>query len=793
MPKLPEAGVRFVAPGASQFLSAVGAANKAVSGFCGSSGQASKCVTALGQIAIGALRRVGELAVNGFLAAGRSALRFAENVLQAALKGSELERATQSLYAGLVQVTRVSLAPLTNQLAELVRKAGPQLLGVAQAALTHLGGLGSRALVWGQNLVTQFAQGMYNGLVSVVQALTALGNLITSWLIPGSPPRLLPDIDRWGTGAMNAYLSGFARADFTVFREIAGTVESYLRSLSTGKDTGLIPNILGAREAVAAAIAQVRQTGQVTQDMLNGVFEALGPASDAMKDYVAATLRMTLADEKVAEAQANLNRLTQEYDALLEPVNDQLASITEEQTQLAEDQRKSLLALVLQDPNASASAKRQAQLEIERIDAERARRALLAEKQDAIDAAEEQLSAAEAEQAAAQAALDIAEAKVQIEIETNNLLKEQVGLLDSLVEKVNAVAAAIRAGGAGGGIAAMLPSLDLVDRIREKLEFLRSKLAELRTAWENAWAAFKERMQPVTDFINNEVVPLLKGLLAILIGIALNGVAQLKRWWTEELLPDLEKGKAWMEEHFFPVLREFWDWLRVKLVQAVVIFGFIVNFLLIPALLGVYDILTTLVLPALGDLWIWVTTKLIPGLIQFHTTMMVWFMVALITVRDYLVDKVIPAIQDFKAEVDKQIALIKVTFDDKMAGVLTAISGPLDALGRLLQAAKDLWTWVQNNVIKFRIEIPEIVLPGSPTPFEIGLRGIADALREVNSVALAPRVSPVASPQQLALMGGGVSDHSSRNFYYQPSYTSPARAPQVEPAVAQALWGSLLA
>ena len=49
--------------------------------------------------------------------------------------------------------------------------------------------------------------------------------MFEEWLTPGSPPKLLPDLTIWGTGAADAYLEGWTKADFGIMNDLAGKLE----------------------------------------------------------------------------------------------------------------------------------------------------------------------------------------------------------------------------------------------------------------------------------------------------------------------------------------------------------------------------------------------------------------------------------------------------------------------------------------------------------------------------------------------------------------------------------------
>ena len=88
---------------------------------------------------------------------------------------------------------------------------------------------------------------------------------------------------------------------------------------------------------------------------------------------------------------------------------------------------------------------------------------------------------------------------------------------------------------------------------------------------------------------------------------------------------------------------------------------------------------------------------------------------ALKAIWDYLVNKLGPAFKWFKD-----------TIIDPVANALkVGIGGALD--------------WVLGKLTTFKewlgkIKLPDWLTPGSPTPFETGLRGIADALGSVNNM-----------------------------------------------------------
>ena len=496
-------GVELVAAGGAQFAAGVQAASKQLNVLERSAKSATAGVNLLGQIGIGVLREIGAIGVRALAQAGRAALNFASDLTAAALENSALSKTVDTLYNSLVEVTRVSFTPLANQINQLATQAAPAFLGVVQRAEEAFAGLASNALTYGQNVVAQFAQGLWDGFVYVVDALTGLGDLISGWLAPGSPPKILPELDQWGTDAMNVYLSGWTKANFDIFNTIGSEIESLLRAQAPKNDTGLIPRILGTREAIAAAVEQARQMGQVTTESLNNIYKAAGATTPAVQDYLKSVFTLDLANKNLSAAQAELNRVTAEYQDLLKPIDAQLAGISESQQQLTDEQEKGRLAMVLADPGATASEKRQAQLRIEQIDAEARRRALIATQKVAVEAAQENVDAAQTQVTVAQSEYDSRKANIDLIVEQNRLLAEQAALLDRLSAAAGGGGGAVPkpSGGKGGGGGIVKPDTTWIDELTTKV---KAKLDELAAAWSMVVASIQGYIVSLVNFAQSQ-------------------------------------------------------------------------------------------------------------------------------------------------------------------------------------------------------------------------------------------------------------------------------------------------
>jgi TP901 family phage tail tape measure protein len=193
--------------------------------------------------------------------------------------------------------------------------------GLTRAMSGTLGDVERNANGWGRNIVIQLARGMAAAATAVIRVVNSIGIAITKLLKPGSPPKLLPEIDDWGTGTIDAWLSGFTAADFSVFDDLADTVERHLRNIAPADDTTLIERILGSREVLADIIRQIRETGQIGAD----AFRAAAWRRPAHCPTICATTSRRMLDLEVATAR--VDQAQQRLDAIRQLSSDLVARL----------------------------------------------------------------------------------------------------------------------------------------------------------------------------------------------------------------------------------------------------------------------------------------------------------------------------------------------------------------------------------------------------------------------------------------------------------------------------------
>lgn len=84
----------------------------------------------------------------------------------------------------------------------------------------------------------------------------------------------------------------------------------------------------------------------------------------------------------------------------------------------------------------------------------------------------------------------------------------------------------------------------------------------------------------------------------------------------------------------------------------------------------------------------------------------------------------------FEVNIPKAIQALVNFWNNTLKPVFNAIKGAFDGIGNAIKGVID---WVKRLIDKLsNISLPSWLTPGSPTPFEIGLRGISSAMKEAS-------------------------------------------------------------
>ncbi len=204
--------------------------------------------------------------------------------------------------------------------------------------------------------------------------------------------------------------------------------------------------------------------------------------------------------------------------------------------------------------------------------------------------------------------------------------------------------------------------------------------------------------------------------------------------WENNLKPAFETLVAWLQENI-PValqfLSNFWQTVLLPAIQKVWSF---ISTVLIPIFLGIADVSTAVVgtaIRALAGLWqkvLWPALKKIWKFIQ---------------------EKILPVLQRIA---DKVMEVVGPALQWLKDNVIVPLIGPFnnikELIGNVVENMHKLAEKIRN------LELPDWLTPGSPTPFEIGLRGIVRAMGDLNRIEL-PSLAGNMGRLDVAFAGAG--------------------------------------
>lgn len=280
-----------------------------------------------------------------------------------------------------------------NAILNFASDADSAIRGFGDGIVDYIGNIFVDVTDYGYGLVESFADGIIAAVSVVADALSAIGNEISYWLAPGSPPRILPDIDQWGTDAAGEFLQGFTKADFDTIGDFGNTVQDLLKNLDVeGVDTEKIV------EQFAGGLANINAGGDFGQGTLDQIHFLAGEAGTEVA---------VLAEKYVqlAKEQAVLNDVTKRYDAQLQEVQGTLDNI--ERTSGIETNTAKIESLTnaLSNNLLSENERTRIQTQIQKLQAESRLKQLEAEKnaqerntgtaKEALDLQKEQLNLAD--------------------------------------------------------------------------------------------------------------------------------------------------------------------------------------------------------------------------------------------------------------------------------------------------------------------------------------------------------------------------------------------------------------
>lgn len=324
-----------------------------------------------------------------------------------ALKSSN---ATSEAFNRIAVSAQNGMTKATNSVTKGGVKVSKSITNMGKTTATN-------AYTWGQNIAISFADGLAKAIGAVIHVLNELGRVITYWLQSHSPPRLLPHLDDWGREAMQSYIDGFGEADLGIIQQVGHNIAGVLGNFSLDGVTlfndlstqlnnsladvaGLDGISLGiaqltTSESLIELIEQYELLGTVSSEAISGLTAPYGDGAQLMQDYISQVLTTETATRELAEAQENLNGITEKYDQILSPISDRLNAIGREQSDIRAVAEIAKLEEIIGHHSSNNSEIAEARLEMEKLILEMKERELQAIRDGELSSAEDVLSTAQ--------------------------------------------------------------------------------------------------------------------------------------------------------------------------------------------------------------------------------------------------------------------------------------------------------------------------------------------------------------------------------------------------------------
>lgn len=260
--------------------------------------------------------------------------------------------------------------------------------------------------------------------------------------------------------------------------------------------------------------------------------------------------------------------------------------------------------------------------------------------------------------------------------------------------------------------------------------------------------------------VGTAAVTILTTILPVIAVIALvaGAVFLLYEAWINNWggIQDTVKG-AWASIQ--PVLASLWEWLATNIGKAIENLSKLWTGTLLPAIQAVWKWLSEVLFPffaSIANLLSAVVGKAIEGLALLWSAVLY---PALLKVRDFIMTLLKPAFEGLAWVVENVVRpVLQWLIDNVLSGMLRAF----DNITRGIKKITDLFNGLADMVrgIDFGA-----LMPGSPTPFELGIRGIHRAMQDLSSTALPEFQARMSFAGEGAGAGGASQQITHANYF----------------------------
>jgi len=330
---------------------------------------------------------------------------------------------------------------------------------------------------------------------------------------------------------------------------------------------------------------------------------------------------------------------------------------------------------------------------------------------------------------------------------------------EQIITALKGIAVALAIGGIVAGVAGALALLT------NPITWLVAAGAALSLAWSSDWLGIRTAL---TDFWVNTGQPIFSTVVQWLQTNIPLAIAAVSAWWYGTMLPALQTIWNFISVNILPVFTDIWNWLATNIPAAIQTVSDFWTGTLQPALNTVWDFISTYILPiiqdvvdifnigftlatqAIADIW---NNVLSPALETANKWLSEHIQPILETIRNYVANEIGPKITWFVDNVLDPFAEALKT------GVLQGLTWIRDRLKEL----KDLLA---------KIKLPDWMQSHSPMPWEIGLRGVADALNDISRHKLPELRTELKTAEGVRPIGAYELARSGPTTY-QTNYAAP--------------------
>jgi len=748
---LRQAGVELVAQGLDSFVSGMGKADDAVQKFGSSGGSAGSAFDkGFSEIVIGGLRKVGELGVEALLKAGQAVTSFVGDSIGLAgdfeagmlefqaVAGKDVDakglEQFRDLFIDLGKKLPVSTSAVKDAAIEMVK-------GGIDPAIVAAGGLEQNikfaAAALGGDLVAaaETSAKLLGGWVPVTASAAEKVDFLThsTDMLTKAANASSVDVLELRQGIFNA--QGIAKVAGVNFDDLTTTLAALAPRFASSSEAGnsLKNMIARLQPTTKPAIAAFQALGLITEDGSNKFYDAQGrfvgfqQASELLKQSLAgltqqqqAAILQTMFGNDAMGSAAALSELGaagyQNMADALEKANgvQENATLKQQGFNTALDNAKGSVE-ALQITLGSALLPVLTDL-LENVIAKGIN--TLTDWVSAIASADDPLGALVT-------SIDqILPGFAEFARWIGDVIPPALQFVTDHLDAFKGAAIALGIALAGGlGIAAIA---GLIATLTNPITLVVAAIGLLGAAWASNWGDIQGKTKAVWGVLQ----PVLQGIGAWLAEKIPQAIEALSKFWTGTLLPAVETVSDFLKKNVFPILSDLAGIYIAVAIKEVEILAAIWSNMLWPALKLVWSFIDSAILPIMKALF---TVEFAIAKREVEALAGLWQKVlwpALQKVGDFIINTVVPAFQSAGN-------YLSATFGptlEKVTAWLGNVTGGFKGVSGAVQGVID---WLNNLATSIsNLKLPDWLTPGSPTPLEIGLRGVGAALQTVVSPGL---------------------------------------------------------